>query len=256
MTTDSLNTLRIATNRAPDICFVELIGRNPDIDTGTVPESLWAAGGTITQRTAAAVVELISSSVEDDPDKGGSIPGTGAHTVKIRGLDANWNEIEEVVALNGTAAVTSVKEFLRINFAEVLVVGTGLTNAGDITLRNAGAGNTQRFISAGRGHAEAAIYTVPANHTLLLNGWYVTARDASGVSSADIDVRVRHNADNGAEHIEWAMVVDKTFSPPFLIPHPLGEKVDVELRITAVGANNTVVTFHGHAVLIGPNADI
>lgn len=256
MVIDHHNLLRLALNRAPGIRFVELLGRNPDIDTTTVPESVWAAGGVITQRTAAAVVELVSSSVEDDPDKGAGVPGTGAHTVKVSGLDANWDEIEETVSLNGTSAVVTTQAFLRINFAEVMLAGTGLTNTGDITLRNASAGATQRFISTGRGQTEAAIYSVPAGHEFLLDGWYATARDASGTSAADIDVRVRHNADNGAEHIEWAITVDKTFTPNFMIPHPFKEKSDIELRVISVGANNTMVTFHGHGLLVGPNADI
>lgn len=255
MQLDPHSVLRLVLNRAPDIRFIELFGRNPDVDLG-VPESVWAAGGVITQRTAAAVVELISSSVEDDPDKGAGVPGTGAHTVKISGLDANWDEIDETVTLNGAAAVTSTLNFLRVNFAEVATVGTGLVNAGDITLRNAGAGASQRFIPAGRGHTEAAIYSVPAGHTLLLDGWYVTARDASGASSADIDAHVRHNAGSGADHVEWSIVVDKVFTPSFMLSHPIKEKSDLELRVAAVGANNTVVTFHGHGLLIGPNADI
>ena len=236
----------------PGVRFIELLGRNPDIDTATVPESVWAAGGVITQRTAAAVVEAVSSSAADDA----GTPGTGARTIKISGLDANWNEISETIALDGTTPVVTTLEFLRVNFAEVMTAGTGLTNAGDITLRNAGAGNTQRFIPTGRGYTEAAIYSVPAGHTFLLDGWYVTARDAAGTSSADIDVRVRHNANNGAEHVEWSIVVDKTFAPSFMIPHPFPEKSDIEFRVTAVGANNTVVTVHGHGLLIGPNADI
>jgi hypothetical protein len=256
MILDSLNVIRLVTNRVPGVRFVELVGRNPDIDLATVPESVWAAGGVIVQRTTAAVVELISSSVEDDPDKGAGVPGTGTHSVTIYGLDANWNEIKETVALNGTAAVTSVKEFLRINFAETSTTGSSLTNAGDITLRNAGAGNTQRFITAGRGHTEAAIYSVPAGHTLVLDGWYLTARDASGASAADVDTRVRHNAQASVDHIEWTTVVDKVFSPTFGLLHPFEEKTDIEMRVTSVGANNTVVTFHGHALLIGPNADI
>lgn len=252
MVIDHHNFLRLALDRAPDIRFVELIGRNPDVDTATVPESLWAAGGVLTQRTAAAVVEVVSSSVADDA----GTPGTGAHTIRVRGLDANWDEIEETVTLDGTTPVVTTQEFLRVNHAEVASAGSGLTNAGDITLRNASAGDTQRFMPAGRGQSEAAIYSVPAGHSLLLEGWYVTARDAAGASSADIDVRVRHNSENGAEHIEWSIIVDKVFSSSFLTPHPFKEKSDIEFRVTAVGANNTVVTFHGHGLLVGPNADI
>ena len=247
---NSLDLLRIAAGRVPGMRFVELIGRNPGIDTGTVPESIWVAGGLFAFRSAAAVLELVSTSAND------AAAGTGARSVQVDGLDANWNEISETIVLNGTTPVTGTKLFLRTNQAAIVTTGTGKTNAGGITIRDAGAGATQRFIDVGRGTAELLAYTIPKDHTLLLTGWYATCRDASGVTNADIDVQVNHNADNGGTHVEWSFSIDGIFTSPFSLPHPSQEKSDIHPVVTRVAANNSVVAWHGHGILIGPNADL
>lgn len=40
------------------------------------------------------------------------------------------------------------------------------------------------------------------------------------------------------------------------VPHPFEEKTDVEVIVSRVAANDTLVTLHGHGLLIGPNADL
>jgi len=252
---NAFDGLLLAMNKVPGVRFVELLGRNPDIDTGTVPETIWPAGGAYSFRSAAAICECVSDSVEDDLLTAGLVAGTGCHVITIEGLDANYDEVTEDITLNGTAAVDGAVLFLRINQVSVKTVGTGGTNAGNITIRDNGAGTTRAYIGAARGHSEMAVYTVPADHTLLLAGWYLAARDSTGASFADIDVRERHNAIAGAWHVAWSVAVEKVFGSPFaLIPHPFTEKTDIEVRATSVIANNTVVDWHGHAVLMGPNA--
>ena len=45
-------------------------------------------------------------------------------------------------------------------------------------------------------------------------------------------------------------------SPGIRFVELLGRNPDIEFRVVAVGANNTIVTFHGHGLLVGPNADV
>lgn len=251
---NSYDPYLMALDKVPGVKFVELIGSNSDIDTATVPESVWPVGGAYSFRTSAAVVELISDSAQDDPVTAGPGVGTGAWTVTVEGLDADYKEISETITLNGTAAVAGSLLFFRINAAYVNTFGSGGTNAGNITIRDASAGTTRSYITAAHGRAEVGIYTVPADSTMLLAGWYVTARDASGVSDADIDFKERHNAIAGAWHVAWSVTVDKVFASPFFIPHVFPEKTDIDLSVTLVGANNTVVRYHGHGLLFGPNA--
>jgi hypothetical protein len=242
--------MKLALNRVPGVRFVELIGHNPDVDTGTVPESLWHVGGVYSFRSAAAICEVVSSDTADD----GSPAGTGAWAITIEGLDADYLEVSETITLNGTSAVDGTVEFLRINKAYVTGVGSGGVNAGNITIRDNGAGTTRGYIAAGEGISDTMVYTVPADHTLLLDGWYATARDSSGASQADISFFVRRYGES--ERLEWQIGVDKVFPSPFDLPHPIPEKSDLYAYVTYVGGATTVVSFHGHGVLVGPYADV
>lgn len=254
-TLDYLNMYRVAAGRNPDMHWLEFVARNPDVDTGTVPETLSPVGGLLTFRSAAAVIEVISDSAADDGDPA----GTGARTIRIDGLNANWDMISETVTLNGTTAVSTVAEFLRINMVEVVTVGTGRTNAGNITLRDASAGATRSYIAAGRGRAEVGMVSVPRNHTLLGDGWYATANLGVGSKAAAmLDVMESHNdgAVAGPQHAAWTVGVEGSFTAGFDIPHVFREMTDVHIIVRQVGANDTTVTFHGHGVLVGPNADL
>lgn len=248
-----LDPHRISAGLVPHVSFVEFIGSNPDIGTGTVPETLWAVGGVYNWRAAAATVFVVSDDAHDD----GTPPNSGALAVTIEGLDADWLEISETITMNGLSEVESTKEFLRVNAAYVSSAGATGTNEGNITVSDTGGANPVAYIALGEGGSQTAVYSVPADAVLLLDGFYVTARDATGASSADISLRTRCNQSAApAWKNAWVMVIDKVFSSPFNLPHPFPAKSDIELRATAVGANGTVSNWHGHGLLIRANADI
>lgn len=250
---DYLNAYRMAAGRNPGMSWVEFVARNPDVDTATVPETMSPVGGLLTFRTAAAVVEVVSSSTDDDS------AGTGARTIRIDGLDANWDMISEIVTLDGTTPVVTVGEFIRINAVEVTTAGTGRTNAGNITLRDASAGATRSYIAVGRGRAEVGMVSVPRGHMMLGDGWYCTANLGVGTkTSAMIDVMEIHNDSGvaGPVHVAWTVGVEGSFTSSFDVPHAFREMTDIHIVVTSVGANDTTVTFHGHGVMVAPNADL
>jgi len=84
--------------------------------------TIWAA------LLPTAVALDLSSSSANDVD----VTGSGARKVTIVGLDANYAEQTEEVALNGQTKVTSTKTFLRVFEIYVSSCGSGFTNAGDI----------------------------------------------------------------------------------------------------------------------------
>ena len=250
---DYLNAYRMAAGRNPGMSWVEFVARNPDVDTATVPETLSPVGGLLTFRDTAAVIEVVSSSADDDS------AGTGARTIRVDGLDANWDMLSETVTLDGTTPVTTTGEFIRINAVEVTTVGTGRTNAGDITLRDAGAGATRSYIATGRGRAETGMVSVPRNHMMLGDGWYATANLGAGAKAAAlIDVMEIHNDGGvaGPTHVTWTVEVEGSFTSSFDVPHAFHEMTDIHIIVRQVGSNDTVVTFHGHGVMIAPNADL
>jgi hypothetical protein len=64
--------------------------------------------------------------------------------------------------LNGATPVTLNDDHFRPDGAVVILSGSDQVNAGDITIRVAGGGDTRQFISAGFSASEDAHYTVPA----------------------------------------------------------------------------------------------
>ena len=87
---------------------VAALGNNPDISVG-VAEDVWSGGGDYPFLTVATSLELLSSNVND------TSAGTGAQTVRVDGLDANYVEISQTVTLNGTTPVVLVTPLFRIN---------------------------------------------------------------------------------------------------------------------------------------------
>ena len=95
-------------------------GANTNIQTST--STVWSGTTSNYVYPASATVMKISSSDANDASA-----GTGAQTVNIFGLDANYAEISETVSLNGQTAVNTIGSYLRINQLVVLTAGSGGT---------------------------------------------------------------------------------------------------------------------------------
>lgn len=130
--------------------------------TPTANSDVWEGAGLYPFQSTAVKLEALSASASD------TAAGTGARTVMVQGLDANFNSISETVTMNGVTPVTTVNNYIRVNGFNLLTAGSGNTNAGDITLRVSGAGATQAIMRAGYGYSKSAIYTVPTGFTLLV----------------------------------------------------------------------------------------
>jgi hypothetical protein len=138
---------------------VAVYGHTP---TPTANSDVWEGAGLYPFQTTATKLEILSSSAND------TAAGTGARTMMIAGLDANFNPISEVITMNGVTPVQSVNNYLRVNGLNIVTAGSGGQNAGDITLRVTGAGATQAIARALYGYAKQAIYTVPTGFSLLV----------------------------------------------------------------------------------------
>lgn len=111
--------------------FMKIIGTNGAVHT--TEEHLADFSSTFTDLAAATLVKVASSSADDDAG------GTGALTVGIHGINANYKLVSETITLDGQTAVASVNTYLAILGAEVLTAGTGLKNAGNINIADDGA---------------------------------------------------------------------------------------------------------------------
>ena len=130
-------------------------------DTGDIYYN-GATIATLPLQAAAAAVELVSNSVQDDA----GIAGTGAWTCRVHGLDGSYDYVTEDFTMDGAVAVVGTQLFLRVIKVEVLTAGTGGTNAGAIDCQAVGAGQVWNEIVAGAGVSESSLITVPRNKTL------------------------------------------------------------------------------------------
>ena len=161
----------IALGAVKNWIVVHKFGANYDV--GTSIEDIWSAGGVYSFPTTASQLEAISSSAND------AAAGTGAQTIRVEGLDANFEEISEDITMNGLSATTATTaSFIRVNRAYVLTTGTyGIGSDGDITVRIASAGATQALIQETTadtiawdyGQSEVGRYTVPAGKTAFVS---------------------------------------------------------------------------------------
>jgi hypothetical protein len=201
-------------------------GFNPDVDDSL--ETVWAEGGLYSYIETATVLKVSSSSAND------TSAGTGARTVTLFGLDANYAEISETVTLNGQAAVNTTKTYIRINRMVVNTAGSGGQNAGviyagDGTVTSGVPADKYATIAIGDNQTLMALWTVPADHTAYLLQKDVTAATAQNNKYAEIHLVARpfgevfqtkdkHVIDNGVLH--------QTYS----IPLKFEEKTDIEVR--------------------------
>ena len=215
---------------------VSILGNNPDVDTGTLPEDVWSGGGLYPWMTASTALEIVSSSAAD------AAAGTGARTVTINGLSAAWAEVSQTITLNGTTAVAIPTSLYRINSANIASAGTGKVNAGDLTIRDAGGGTTRGIIPTGYGTTRQSAFTVPAGYTLqILAQSFGLNRAAASVHAT---VQLISQSSLGFYRIPFEVGVTD------VVPYyhdgtpgvPVPEKTDLLYRCAYVSGNNTDVS--------------
>lgn len=213
------------------------LGNAPSVDTAAVPVDIWTGQGIYPWMTGATSLEALSNSASD------AAAGTGARTIIINGLDVNYVEISEIVTLNGATPVPLVNQYFRINGVFTVTVGSGEINAGDITIRDAGAGTTRAIMPATKGILRQSIFTVPA-------GWFLQVTDhlycinRSGGTTRYATVSTFQRSGAGIRRLPLEVSFGEQI--PYLqngvpgIPYP--EKTDVMMRCTNVTSNATDLT--------------
>ena len=165
--------LRVARGQISEYTSNHRFGTYDSVTTTFVPI---ARGGVYQTPTTAAALEVVSDDAND------TSAGTGARTVTITGLDANWVEQTETVSMNGTTAVALSNTYIRVYYMVVATSGTygnatAASHVGTITLQGTGAGVIWMQIYAGnfpRGVSECGVFTVPSGKTALIEYHYLS----------------------------------------------------------------------------------
>jgi hypothetical protein len=242
-----ITPLSIAKGEVTGHILKSKFGRNSNINTGTIPESIWNGGGLYTGFNAigAETVNIRSNSSSD------TSAGIGARTIKIIGLDSNYDEAEETVILNGTSNVESVNSYLRLDRAIVLTAGSSGYNIGTINIEQS-ASSSVVFVSLPpqKNQTHIACFTVPNGYTAYVMSITSTLNDHYATNSMmDIMIREENNIfkskapyglaqSGGAIHFNGYPVLT------------LEQKTDIDIRCTFTSSNGTDITFRTDYILV------
>ena len=211
--------------------FIYKFGFNPDIN-GT-EETLWSNGGIYVYPTTAARMYVNSTSSND------TAGGTGVRSIRVFGLDANYNEVSEDLAMTGQSQTLTANTYIRVYRSYALTAGSLGTAAGTIYIAN-GAGLSGQFIPTGDilanlgtdNQTQLALWTVPAGYTFYLSQVDFTA--AVSLANTYMTTKLRVREFGGVFRTLFVNVLQSgTYIADIQIPLPLPEKTDIECRASS-----------------------
>lgn len=239
--------LAIAASLVRDVISVNKFGANRDIGTGDVPEAIWELGGVYPYQSTAQSLEVLGGANDV------LTTGTGAWTVEVQGLDANWTEQVATVSLNAANPIALSGTWLRVFRAKVVTAGSTHANVDNIIVRIAGGGTTLAQIMATLGQTTMALYTVLAGKTAYLSKFDVSVLfGTGGGAQGDVALFARDNAIvDAAFQIKIELggksgEAGRTFTTPLRFT----EKTDIEARVLDVSSNGASVTAEFDLVLL------
>ena len=228
--------LQVSRGQIPGHRNVTVFGFNPDVDQTQV--SVWPLASLIPFPAAALRMTVSSTSANDRSD------GTGARTVVVQGLDADYNEVTETVTLNGQTAVTMTASLLRVNYAYVATAGSGNSAAGDIyigtgTVTAGVPATVYDIIKLDYNATTTGSYTIPAGYTAYVSQGLFSAGQPSG--STQVQGRLLTRGINNIRMTAAITTINNgvanyVFEYPLAIP----EKTTVEATAIASANNNSV----------------
>lgn len=218
-------------------------GYNPSITSTGGEETIWSKGGDIYWPSTATTLGVSSTNALDD----GDTEGDGARTVKIFGLDSNYNEIDETLTLNGLTTVPSTKSFLRVFRSFVSSSGVSEFNVGTITISDSTGANVLAEIPAEDGQTQMAVYTIPAGKTFYTDQINFTTAISQANKYAQIKFRTREFGTSTWRTQFVNVLQSNRDTAKFDYPRKFLEKTDLECRAStdATGTNLISATFQG-----------
>ena len=202
-------------------------GYNPTVSSTS--ETIWDGGGVYSYPTSAAQLGVVGTSTTDSSE------------ITVIGLDADYNEVTNIVTLNGTTTVTTSASYIRAYRA---YVSDDVEPVGNVSIRHSG--NLVAQITAGEGQTLMAVYTVPAGYTLYIGRGSIST--ATEGTNQIVTGRLRVRQPGGIFRTQATVVLNNQFvdfdwETPVVVP----EKCDIEATaIVSKSQDNAVAaTFEG-----------
>jgi len=210
--------LQVARGQILGHSTVSIFGYQPSVGTSSI--AVWENASAYTFPASASTMTIASGSATDN----------GA-TVLVIGLDANWNQISEIVTI-ATGGTTTVNSYLRINNLFLATPASSqTTNVGQITIKVST--TTYGQINVGIGKSQNSWYSVPANYDFYLDQVEINTSN-SYTSSVIITYNVQ--ATNNVSGVTLS-VLQQPFVSIFTITRPnpfkYTQKTDIQFQLKA-----------------------
>lgn len=167
--------------------------------------------------------------------------------ITILGLDANYNLVQETIALTVQTNNTGTVQFKRVYRA---YCSDGVSNVGNINIQKNS--TDVAVITAGLSQTLMSVYTVPAGHTGYLYKGTCTAQ-AGADGTGHMFVRYFGQDSFRVGHSFEVAGVGGQYLYEFSFPIPIPEKSDIDVRITT-RTNNGRYTAAFDVLLINNDA--
>ena len=207
-----------------------IFGYNTAVTTAFIPA--WEFVSAYTYPVSAITMTVTSASASDD-----------GKTLLIQGLDANYAEISDVVTINGGGDINTNKPFFRIND---VILTSGNTNIGLITISNTGKTVNYAGIRAGDGRSQASIYTVPAGKEFYL--YRIDAFSNDSVSAQPGIFRNFTRSATGQEYTVARTTFENQMNIQRRLPFKYSEKTDIQFQLRTQSGTHEMNVF-GEGIL-------
>lgn len=211
-------------------------GKNQDIDSGTLPETVWENGGVYTGFPTGAPekLECFSSSASD----------TGTLTIGgILASSDSTEHISETITLSGTTPIDTLTDVYRAHTMRYSSGSATGFNIGTITCRHTTTtANVFLSIPIGQAQSNAMVFTCPAGKTCHIKRLFGSIRRGT---AATIDGGIWFRSFGGSPRYRRPFTI--TQGAIFEL-HPYGSivfpaKSDIRVDVTFASTNNIAITF-------------
>jgi hypothetical protein len=220
-------------------------GFNADVDDAL--ETVWSKGGLYAYLSSATALYISSSSTDD------TVAGTGARTVKVSGLDSNYDEVSVTVDMDGQSGV-SLGTFIRVNRIEVLTAGSGGANAGNLHVGSEASptigvpATTYAYVTAGDNQTLMALWTVPRNYTAYVTQTDITVATTQNNKYCTVSLVARPFG--GVFNVKDRFVkAESSVNQVYNFPLKFEEKTDIEFRAIGDSAGADIAISAGIDIL-------
>jgi len=208
-----------------------IFGYQTSVTTSFIPA--WEFASAYTYPVSAITMTVTSASASDD-----------GKTLLIQGLDANYVEISDTVTINGGGDINTNIPFFRIND---VILTSGTTNVGLITIQNTGKTVNYAGIRAGDGRNQASIYTVPANKEFYLYRIDAFSNDSTAAKPGLF--RNFSQNSNGQQYVVARTTFFNQMNIQRRIPFKYNEKTDIQFQLQTASGTYEMNVF-GEGILV------